>query len=155
MMYPAARHDIPPLAAPNVRVLPRQTPAPPAQSIDHVFEVLDGAPRRLLIVNHDGTLAPFEFERVQAELFLGVRELLKRIRQELATRVAFINGRPAREMRDLLMLSQRPEIWGVHGCRRMMASGQLLRSILPPQVKAAFARFRALQPQFEEAGALV
>jgi trehalose-phosphatase len=152
MIYAAARHDIPPSPAPKVRVRHRESPAAPAVSLDHFFEVLASARRRVLILDYDGTLAPFEAERMQAQPYPGVRELLTRIRQQPAARVVFISGRPAREMHDLLMLSPRPEIWGVHGWERMMASGQLVRSILPSQAKSALNRLAALQPQIEQLG---
>jgi trehalose-phosphatase len=152
MIYAAARHDLPPSSAPKVRVRQREAPVP-ALSLDHFFEALASARRRVLILDYDGTLAPFDSDRMAARPYAGVRELLSRIRQQPSTRVVFLSGRPAREMHDLLMLSPRPEIWGVHGWERMMASGQLLRSILPSQAKTALNRLVALQPQVEALGA--
>ena len=134
----------------------RQRDAPvPALSLDHFFDALAHARRRVLVLDYDGTLAPFETDRMAARPYPGVRELLSRIRQQPSARVVFLSGRPAREMHELLMLSPRPEIWGVHGWERMMASGQLLRSILPSPAKTALNRLVALQPQIEALGGLM
>lgn len=153
MIYAATTPKKTPANPPKVRVRSREAPAPPAVSLDHFFEVLAVARRRVLMLDYDGTLSPLLADRFDARPYPGVRDVLARIRQQPSTRVVFVSGRPAREMNDLLMLSPRPEIWGVHGWERLMASGQLLRSILPSQAKTALNRLVALQPQIEALGA--
>lgn len=155
MIYAATPAAVAPVTPPKVTVRSREIAAPPAVSLDQFFEVLAAARRRVLILDYDGTLAPFSADRMAARPYPGVREMLMRIRQQPVTRVAFVSGRPAREMNDLLMLSPRPEIWGVHGWERLMPSGQLLRSILPVQSRTALNRLASLQPQIEALGAVV
>lgn len=152
MIYAVARHELAMSKVPKVRVRDRAPPLP-APTLDQLFAALATARRRLLVLDYDGTLAPFDANRMAARPYPGVHDLLSRIRQQPSTRVVFLSGRPAREMHDLLMLSPPPEIWGVHRWERMMASGQLLRSILPTQARGELNRLMALQPQVEALGA--
>ena len=56
----------------------------------------------LLLLDYDGTLAPFRVDRFLARPWAGVRELLTRIQQQGRTRMAIISGRSAHEIRPLL-----------------------------------------------------
>lgn len=143
------------LSPARVRLLREPAPPQPASALDRMFDLRSHARRRVLILDYDGTLAPPPDERLSAAPYDGVRELLARIRAHPGTRLVFVSGRPAREMADMLGLCPLPEIWGVYGWERFTPAGQLVRAILPAQAKAALARFRALKPQFEEAGAVV
>lgn len=143
------------LATARLRLL-REPPAPQLSSaLDRMFDLRSHARRRVLILDYDGTLAPPPADRLAAAPYDGTRELLARIRAHPGTRLVFVSGRPAKEMADMLGLCPLPEIWGVHGWERFTPAGQLVRAILPAQAKAALARFRALRPQFEDAGAQV
>jgi trehalose-phosphatase len=142
-------------ASARVRLLREAAPPQPTSALDRMFDLRSHARRRVLILDYDGTLAPPPAERLTAAPYDGVRELLARIRAHPGTRLVFVSGRPAREMADMLGLCPLPEIWGVYGWERFTPAGQLVRAILPAQAKVALARFRALKPQFEDAGALV
>ena len=76
---------------------------------------LRDAPRAVLIVDYDGTLAPFRRERLEAVPYPGVREVLAEIQTLADTRVVVVTGRPPREAGGLLALTPMPEIWGGHG----------------------------------------
>lgn len=140
---------------PRVRLLTRDDLLPQASPLDRLFDLRTQARRRVLICDYDGTLAPPPSGQSTALPYDGARELLARIRAYPGTRVVFVSGRPAREMAQMIGLSPLPEIWGVHGWEHFTPYGQLVRAILPAQAKASLAEFRALRPQFEEAGALV
>ncbi|MCU0950260.1 MAG: hypothetical protein MUC68_04170, partial [Burkholderiaceae bacterium] len=142
--------------APDVlRRLRRVTIGRGPQALDGFFDRLPHARRRVLMLDYDGTLAPFQADRFQAHPYRGARELLARIHTQSATRLVIVSGRPAREAADLLGLAPRPETWGVHGWERLTPSGQLVRAILPQQAKLALHRLLALRPQLEDCGALV
>lgn len=119
------------------------------------FDRLPHARRRVLMVDYDGTLAPFSTDRLLAAPYAGARDLLMRIHTQPATRLVIVSGRPAREAADLLSLAPRPETWGVHGWERLTPSGQLVRAILPAQAKRALHRLLSLRPPLEAAGAVV
>jgi len=93
----------------------------------------------VLLLDYDGTLAPFRTERNRAVPYPGVTELLNKIMGTGRTRVAFITGRRAQELMPLLRLSRQPEIWGSHGLERLHSSGRYeLREIEPPANEAIF-----------------
>lgn len=143
------------LAGEVLRRLRRPPIAGGPQALTDFFDRLLQARRRVLMLDYDGTLAPFEHDRMRAQPYQGTRELLLRIHTQPGTRLVVVSGRPAREAADLLALAPRPETWGVHGWERLTPSGQLVRAILPQQAKVAMTRVLALKPQLEGAGARV
>lgn len=80
---------------------------------------LRSAAARVLMVDYDGTLAPFRVEPMEARPYHGVIPRLGRIRRA-GTRLVVISGRPAREVRELLGLDPVPEVWGTHGWERAL-----------------------------------
>ena len=82
------------------------------------LERLAAAPERVLMLDYDGTLAPFVVDRELAIPYPGVPTLIGRIMQA-GTRVVLISGRPAREVAQLCCIAPQPEIWGSHGLERL------------------------------------
>ena len=68
-----------------------------------------------LLLDYDGTLAPFRVNRSTALPYPGVRELLDTIISAQHTRVVIISGRSIDDLVPLLGLQNLPEIWGSHG----------------------------------------
>ena len=81
------------------------------------------ASRAVLLLDYDGTLAPFDANRDQAYPYLGVELLLQGIISDGRTRVVVISGRDAADLLPLLNIHPRPEVWGVHGLQRLRADG--------------------------------
>lgn len=81
------------------------------------------SPAAALLLDYDGTLAPFCLHRQQALPYPGVTALLQEIIDNGHTRVVIITGRNAHEIIPLLPLHPRPEIWGCHGLERLRANG--------------------------------
>ncbi len=92
-----------------------------------------GSPEKALILDYDGTLAPFVQDRDQAVPYPGVREIISRIMQNPGARVVFVTGRACRDLLCLLDLPLRPEIWGSHGGERLLADGTLEKPSLSPE----------------------
>jgi len=83
----------------------------------------------LLLLDYDGTLAPFRVDRSRAHPFKGVREVLASIQAQSQTRIVVITGRQAREISPLLrglppVVEQPVEVWGLHGSERLHADGR-------------------------------
>jgi trehalose 6-phosphate phosphatase len=102
---------------------------------------LKSSSQAVLLLDYDGTLAPFTVARDQAFPYNGVVELLSEIRQETNTRVIIISGRSFDDLLPLLSLSPHPEIWGCHGWEKLSADGR--RSAVPLPGPAADGLRRA------------
>jgi trehalose 6-phosphate phosphatase len=77
-----------------------------------------------LLLDYDGTLAPFELDRLKAVPYPAVTGLLQDIMDTESTRVVIITGRRAQELGPLLQLSPAPEVWGTHGLERLGSDGE-------------------------------
>jgi trehalose-phosphatase len=86
------------------------------------FDKLRRASRRLLLLDYDGTLAPFTPDRMRAFPYRDIPEIVSRI-MAANTRVVLISGRSARELLFLSGIHPQPEIWGSHGAERLFADG--------------------------------
>src|SRR5262245_64145835 len=82
------------------------------------------AQERVLILDYDGTIAPFTAQRLRAVPYAGVREILQRIATKCGTRLIVATGRAAHELIPLLGMIPLPEIWGTHGAERVYADGR-------------------------------
>lgn len=80
------------------------------------------ASARALLLDYDGTLAPFCFNPEEAYPYPEISKTLKRIQQETDTRLAIVTGRGASEIPKLLELTG-VEVWGCHGLERLKADG--------------------------------
>jgi len=83
------------------------------------------ASHAVLLLDYDGTLAPFHIRRDQAYPYPGVALLLQEIVRNARTRVIVITGRDAEDVLPLLNVHPRPEIWGVHGLQRLNTDGSM------------------------------
>ena len=81
------------------------------------------ASRSCLLLDYDGTLAPFRKQRNKAFPYAGVTGLLDAIERNGRTRVVIISGRDARETLSLLAMQPSPEIWGLYGLQRLSPDG--------------------------------
>jgi trehalose 6-phosphate phosphatase len=95
-----------------------------AASTTQFLDELARSERNVLILDYDGTLAPFQVERDRAYPYPGVAPLLAGIQETGRTRLVLVSGRPAQDVRRLLELDPAPEIWGVHGFERLLPSGE-------------------------------
>jgi trehalose 6-phosphate phosphatase len=85
---------------------------------------------RVLLLDYDGTLAPFHFDRSQAFPYSEVPGLLLQIIQQ-GTRVVLVSGRRAADLVLLCGLDPHPEIWGSHGLERLLPDGSYEVAPLP------------------------
>jgi trehalose-phosphatase len=80
------------------------------------------APSAALLLDYDGTLAPFQVDRFHALPYSGTVSLLEKIAATGKTRLAIISGRPVVELKSLLA-PLRVEMWGAGGLERLMPDG--------------------------------
>jgi trehalose-phosphatase len=85
---------------------------------------------KVLLLDYDGTLAPFQINREEAVPYDGVREILDKILAETNTRVIIVSGRMIDDLLPLLGLNSIPEIWGSHGFERLLPDGSIEKKLL-------------------------
>lgn len=93
------------------------------RAVDRWFRTLARASQAVLLLDYDGTLAPFTVERDQAAPYPGVSAALQEIIDRTQTRVVIISGRQAPEVVSLLGVDPPPEIFGLYGLQRLRADG--------------------------------
>jgi len=104
------------------------------------FEQLCRARERVLLLDYDGTIAPFSVQRNRAFPYPTVPELLDCITSTCRTRVLLISGRVAREIPPLLGLNPHPEIWGSYGIERLQANGRYAVAHVSDDAQLALAQ---------------
>jgi trehalose 6-phosphate phosphatase len=104
----------------------------PGFDLERFFADLGRAERRALLLDYDGTLAPFHARRDQAFPYHGVRELLGAIQRAGHTRLVVISGRALADLAPLLGLDPPPELWGSHGWERQLPGGARQLAALEP-----------------------
>lgn len=105
--------------------------------LDEFFNVLDNAEQRALLLDYDGTLAPFQTERDQAFPYPGIREILDGLIELQETRIAVITGRQIDDILPLLGLQRQPEVWGSHGWEHLATDGTYGIGAISQQEQAA------------------
>jgi trehalose-phosphatase len=98
---------------------------------------LRSAPRSLLMLDYDGTLAPFHVDRFRATPYPGVEDRLGILSALARVRLVLVSGRSARELRYLLRPGTRAEIWGSHGREWLGSDGSYELFPLDPVQQAA------------------
>jgi len=75
---------------------------PHASHVSDLWSRVDTAKCPMLILDYDGTLAPFVVDRMKALPLDGVEETLRAIRDRTSTQLAIVTGRPLGEILELL-----------------------------------------------------
>lgn len=115
----------------------------PLRTMLHQFWInLTAAKHAALLLDYDGTLAPFRIERSEAVPYPGVREKLVEIIADTATRLVIISGRAIDDLLPLLGLDPPPEIWGCHGWERLEANGRRPAINLPQAARTGLDKAR-------------
>ncbi len=98
--------------------------APKTTGYSRFMQELTAAKHRALILDYDGTIAPFSAHRLRAFPYPGIPELLHRIMAECRTRLIVASGRAVHEVIPLLGMIPPPEVWGTYGAERVYADGR-------------------------------
>lgn len=120
----------------------------PNLELDAFFGRLAAAPQRVLLVDYDGTIAPFHPRPERAIPYPRVAQALNRVCSDPATHVVMVSGRRLADLRGALARIRCREVWGAHGWQRFTADGQRV-DFQPPheaqrQLQRAEARARQL-----------
>lgn len=113
---------------------------------------LAAASHRVLMLDYDGTLAPFQIRPQDAVPYPGVSELLTGLMDQGNTRIVIVSGRRASEVAGLLPLGRAPEIWGAHGWERISPAGEVWAQEPDEGARAALLRAHDLAERCLVAG---
>jgi trehalose-phosphatase len=89
----------------------------------HFFEELRKRPNRALLLDYDGTLAPFKRKGDIATSYPEVTRIVEDISHKGKTRVVIISTMALDDLIPLLEWQSLPEIWGTHGAERRFPDG--------------------------------
>jgi trehalose-phosphatase len=107
-------------------MLKRRDPLPIAEDqveLEQFIERVAESEHSALLLDYDGTLAPFFVDRQEAVPYPGVVPTLQEIMGSGRTRVVIVTGRSAHEVVPLLGIHPHPEIWGAHGLEQLRPDG--------------------------------
>jgi trehalose-phosphatase len=88
-----------------------------------LWQRLRSAPRSLLMLDYDGTLAPVHEDRFKAAPYPGVENRLATLSELAQVHLVLVSGRPARELRARLRGTIKVDIWGSHGREQLQSDG--------------------------------
>ncbi|MDD3652484.1 trehalose-phosphatase, partial [Immundisolibacter sp.] len=112
----------------------------PDSTLLHDFwSALAVAPTAALLLDYDGTLAPFHIDPAEARPYPGVEGLLERLGRLPGDRLVIVSGRALDDLCPLLRLDVRPEFWGCHGRERRLPDGRHSFTPLPEAALQALA----------------
>lgn len=117
-------------------------------NVEEFFRRVAEAPQRALLLDYDGTLAPFRADRGAAVPYPQVVPLLNDITAMTDTRLVLISGRAIDDLLPLVNeLYPLPEMWGSHGWERLDRAGRRSMSPLPKAVQGALQLARSAAQQ--------
>ena len=112
------------------------------------FARLSAARRSVLMLDYDGTLAPFKNDPLTAWPYPGIEERLAALASLPRVHLVLVSGRPARGLAELLGSTRGPasalklEIWGDHGRERLAPDGTYEFIPLDPPEKETLERIK-------------
>jgi len=110
---------------------------------------------RVLMLDYDGTLAPFRIRPEEAVPYQGVVEALSALLRQDDTRIVIVSGRRAQDVAALLPPACRPEIRGAHGWERLVPGRAVEAEEPPAEVRLALSEAGLRAADFRQIGARI
>ena len=80
--------------------------------------------KRIIMLDYDGTLAPFKQQRDRAYPYPEIIPILDKLMESPKNRIIIISGRTIDSLKKLLSTKTLPELWGCHGLERLPINGK-------------------------------
>jgi trehalose-phosphatase len=103
--------------------------------LNQFFSLLKNAEDRILMLDYDGTLAPFNVDRNKAYPYPKAAEIVNQILVDKSCRVILISGRTIDDLLNLINFESMPEIWGSHGYEKQLSDGTRFTETVSEEVK--------------------
>jgi trehalose-phosphatase len=110
---------------------------------DQYFARLHRAEMRALLLDYDGTLAPFHEDVSQALPYPEVAAVLRHVAASAGTRIVIVSGRRLEDLRGPLAILPHAEVWASHGWE-WAAGGKTDRHVPAKATREALVRARTL-----------
>ena len=120
----------------------------PDFEIEHFWDRLKEATQTLLLLDFDGTLAPFVVDPAAARPYPETVPLLEQLAQDERTRLVIISGRDIDSLSRCLGMVSLPELWGCHGWQRRLPEGEVKQKPLPAKVAQLMQQAAVLAENF-------
>ncbi len=104
-------------------------------NLDEFYQKLTASDNRVLMLDYDGTLAPFRNERDHAYPYPEVIPVLRKLADSSKTRMIIVSGRSVEMLKMLLGMDKLPELWGCHGLEHLTSDGRYSLQPLNPDSK--------------------
>lgn len=115
MLFAIRRSERDPVGRPDEPQPHAQELGLQVKALDAFFARLEAAPQRALLLDYDGTLAPFRVDRDRAHPYPGVLEAVGRLMRDERNRVVVVTGRKISDFQAVSGFPERLEVWGSHG----------------------------------------
>lgn len=112
------------------------------------------SPHAVLMLDYDGTLAPFQDDPAQAFPYAGVEPLLQDIAALHRDRLILISGRRLDDLEGLVSLPRTVECWGSHGRERRLPDGSREMMLIPATAAAVLDTAGTWRALIESAGGI-
>lgn len=89
----------------------------------------------IIMLDYDGTLAPFKVDRQKAFLHPQIKSELELLLQNNNIKVIILSGRALKSLIPLIDLSSVPELWGCHGLERLSEEGKYTKEKISSRQK--------------------
>jgi trehalose 6-phosphate phosphatase len=124
----------------------------PLPDLSKFLEQVRAAPRRVLILDYDGTLAPFHIDPADARPYPGVENWIDTLMEDPHTRLLVVTGRWVKTVPPLLNLHRMPEIWGSHGREYVAPNGEYTLLTTEEKAQSALTEVETWAQEFHEKG---
>ncbi len=98
--------------------------------MEQFWRRLGDAPQAILLLDFDGTLAPFVSDPSLARPYPEVEPLLQQLAALAHNRLVLVSGRELSSLEACLDVHPLPELWGCHGWQRRRSDGQIVQQRL-------------------------
>ena len=112
--------------------------------LDGYFSRLKTAHERVLMLDYDGTIAPFHSNPAKALPYAEVCEILERVVKIPTNRVVIVSGRRLEDLREPLEMVPHTEAWAAHGWEWITRDGEMGRFTPSDESRAALGKAREL-----------
>lgn len=97
----------------------------PKINLDEFFNHLERTSESVLIIDFDGTLAPFSSDRMKVEIYPQIKPVLQQLIHNEKSRIILASGRALEDLKIVFPFYDAIEIWGSHGLERKKRNGEI------------------------------